>query len=439
MKLHRRKGLVLCLIVVLLFAMVPITALGGTSEWAPNTAYKAGDVVTYQGSSYKCIQPHTSLKGWEPPNVPALWQLQEGGGTPTPTPTATPTPTSTPVPTESPSPTPTVPPANGKKVMIGYWHNFDNGSTNIRLRDVSPSYDVINVSFAEPVGNDRATMGFTPYNATQEEFKADIAYLQSKGKKVVISIGGANGAVELTSEQARNNFAKSMLAIIQTYGFDGMDIDLEGSSLSLNPGDTDFKNPTSPKIKHLISATKEILANFGSNFILSMAPETAYVQGGYANYGGVWGAYLPVIYAFKDRLTYLHVQLYNSGSIEALDGRSYSQGTPDFLVSMSDMLLQGFPVARNTNQMFPALKPEQVLIGLPASRQAASGGYTAPSDVQKALTYLAKGTSFGGAYKLRNASGYTGFKGLMTWSINWDKFNNHEFSGSHRPFLDSLK
>ncbi|MDT2259572.1 hypothetical protein P7H06_08655 [Paenibacillus larvae] len=143
-----------------------------------------------------------------------------------------------------------------------------------------------------------------------------------------------------------------------------------------------------------------------------MTPETAYVQGGYANYGGVWGAYLPVIYAFKDKLTYLHVQLYNSGPIEALDGRNYSQGTPDFLVSMSDMLLQGFPVGRNTSQMFPVLKPEQVLIGLPASRQAASGGIP-PRRMYK--------------------------RPLPTWSVNWDKFNNNEFSGSHRPFLDNLK
>ncbi|HEU4426105.1 MAG TPA: carbohydrate-binding protein, partial [Pilimelia sp.] len=26
------------------------------------------------GASYRCIQAHTSLTGWEPPNVPALWQ-----------------------------------------------------------------------------------------------------------------------------------------------------------------------------------------------------------------------------------------------------------------------------------------------------------------------------------------------------------------------------
>src|SRR5690606_31712356 len=44
------------------------------SAWAPYTAYTAGDVVTYNGVTYTCRQAHTSLPGWEPPNVPALWQ-----------------------------------------------------------------------------------------------------------------------------------------------------------------------------------------------------------------------------------------------------------------------------------------------------------------------------------------------------------------------------
>ncbi|GIH95866.1 M28 family peptidase [Planobispora siamensis] len=46
---------------------------GGTT-WEPWKPYAAGDVVTYNGVSYRCLQGHTSLPGWEPPNVPALWQ-----------------------------------------------------------------------------------------------------------------------------------------------------------------------------------------------------------------------------------------------------------------------------------------------------------------------------------------------------------------------------
>ncbi|MEU7913594.1 lytic polysaccharide monooxygenase [Microbispora bryophytorum] len=48
------------------------TVPGGT--WAAGTAYKVGDRVTYGGATYRCIQAHTALVGWEPPNVPALWQ-----------------------------------------------------------------------------------------------------------------------------------------------------------------------------------------------------------------------------------------------------------------------------------------------------------------------------------------------------------------------------
>ncbi|MFE0149897.1 M4 family metallopeptidase [Nonomuraea sp. NPDC059007] len=44
------------------------------TEWAPYTSYTVGQVVTYQGASYRCRQSHTSLPGWEPPNVLALWQ-----------------------------------------------------------------------------------------------------------------------------------------------------------------------------------------------------------------------------------------------------------------------------------------------------------------------------------------------------------------------------
>ncbi|MEV6619350.1 lytic polysaccharide monooxygenase [Amycolatopsis sp. NPDC051106] len=47
-----------------------------SGTWAAGTAYKAGDVVTYGGASYRCLQPHTAIAGWEPPNTPALWQRQ---------------------------------------------------------------------------------------------------------------------------------------------------------------------------------------------------------------------------------------------------------------------------------------------------------------------------------------------------------------------------
>ena len=42
--------------------------------WVAGHAYLVGNTVTYSGISYRCLQAHTSMAGWEPPNVPALWQ-----------------------------------------------------------------------------------------------------------------------------------------------------------------------------------------------------------------------------------------------------------------------------------------------------------------------------------------------------------------------------
>ncbi|KZE73192.1 chitinase [Paenibacillus elgii] len=309
----------------------------------------------------------------------------------------------------------------------------------LKLRDVSKKYDVINVAFAEPVSPGSGTMTFTPFNATVDEFKADVAYLKSQGKKVLISLGGEKGTVTLSDATKKQEFISTMTSIIQTYNFDGIDIDLEGSSVALNGGDADFKNPTTPGIVNLIDAVRTLSGTFGSGFVLTMAPETAYVQGGMVAYGGPWGAYLPIIHALRDKLTYIHVQHYNSGTMMGLDGRSYAQGTADFHVAMAEMLLKGFPVHYNANNVFPALRPEQVAIGVPAVPSAApGGGYTSAAEVQKAITYLVKGTSFGGSYQLQNPAGYPGFKGLMTWSINWDAASGYGFINSHRPFLDGL-
>ena len=42
--------------------------------WATDTAYLAGYKVQYGGKLWRCLQAHTSQTGWEPENVPALWE-----------------------------------------------------------------------------------------------------------------------------------------------------------------------------------------------------------------------------------------------------------------------------------------------------------------------------------------------------------------------------
>src|SRR5262249_10912909 len=87
-----------------------------------------------------------------------------------------------------------------KRGIVRYLHNFDNGSGFIRLRDVSRDFDIINLAFGEPTGG-FSTIQFVPDVRTSvAEVQADIATLKAEGKKVLLSIGGANGHVELPTE-----------------------------------------------------------------------------------------------------------------------------------------------------------------------------------------------------------------------------------------------
>lgn len=46
-----------------------------TTEWAPGQVVAVGDLRTYQGTTYRCVQAHTTQAGWMPPVVPALWEV----------------------------------------------------------------------------------------------------------------------------------------------------------------------------------------------------------------------------------------------------------------------------------------------------------------------------------------------------------------------------
>ncbi|MFI8884428.1 chitinase [Streptomyces sp. NPDC053813] len=333
--------------------------------------------------------------------------------------------------------------------LVGYLHSsFANGSGYTRMADVPDSWDVIDLAFGEPTSVTSGDIRFSLCPVTEcpnvesvAEFKAAIKAKQAAGKKVLISIGGQNGQVQLTTTAARDTFVSSVSKIIDEYGLDGLDIDFEGHSLSLNTGDTDFRNPTTPVVVNLISAVKTLKAKYGEKFVLTMAPETFFVQLGYQYYGsGPWGgqdpragAYLPVIHALRDDLTLLHVQDYNSGSIMGLDNQYHSMGGADFHIAMTDMLLTGFPVAGDQTKVFPPLRPDQVAIGLPASTQAGNG-HTSPAEVTKALNCLTKKTDCG-SYATHGT--WPALRGLMTWSINWDRFNNGEFSKNFDAYFGS--
>ena len=117
--------------------------------------------------------------------------------------------------------------------LIGYWQNWnDVNSPYIPLDQIDSRYNIVDVAFAVPQSGTDYLMEFIPDQGSVSTFISKIQLLQNQGKKVIISIGGATSPISLNTITERDSFVSSMNQIINTYNFDGIDIDFEGLSRS---------------------------------------------------------------------------------------------------------------------------------------------------------------------------------------------------------------
>nr|WP_202504406.1 glycoside hydrolase family 18 protein [Streptomyces sp. SID4912] len=302
--------------------------------------------------------------------------------------------------TPGPGPSTSVP----KHAVTGYWQNFNNGAAVQKLSDVPAAYDIIAVSFADATSTPGAvtfnldSAGLNGYTVAQ--FKADIKAKQAAGKNVIISVGGEKGTVSVNSDASANAFSDSLYALIQEYGFNGVDIDLENGLNST----------------YMTKALRSLSSKAGSGLVITMAPQTIDMQ-------STSGEYFKTALNIKDILTVVNMQYYNSGSMLGCDGKVYSQGSVDFLTALACIQLEG------------GLAPSQVGLGVPASTRGAGSGYVAPSVVNAALDCLAKGTNCG---SFKPSKTYPDIRGAMTWSTNWDATAGNAWSGAVGPHVHGL-
>ncbi len=333
-----------------------------------------------------------------------------------------------------PRPTVAAVPASGSPNghrLIGYWAGYGAAGSTIPLREVSPQWDVIIVAFSTPDKNaPEGTMQFhTPAGLDTEQFKGDIAYLKSQGKKVMISLGGGGQHFTLADPKRVPNYVSSVTRIVEEYGFDGIDIDFESPSLSIDAGDTDFRHPATPSIVNLVSALRQLHDHFGAGFMISLVPEGTQIPSGYPSYGGQFGSYLAITYAIRDILSFIDVQDYNTPPLEGLDGEIYQPGTVDYHASMTELLLHGFNVGGDPKLFFPAMPADRVAVGFLT-------GDTTPAVVSAAMDYIITGKApVGARYKLLAPRGYPGMIGAMFWTIDADRRGNYEFSNVIGPQL----
>ena len=317
--------------------------------------------------------------------------------------------------------------------LIGYWAGYGAAGSTFPVRDISPQWDVILIAFSTPDSNaPEGTMQFrTPAGLNTEQFRADIAWLKSQGKKVMISLGGGGQHFTLADPRRVPNFVSSVTRIVTEYGFDGIDIDFESPSLSIDPGDTDFRHPVTPSIVNLISALRQLRDRFGEHFMISLVPEGTQIPAGYPGYGGQFGSYLAITWGIRDILSFIDVQSYNTPPLEGLDGEIYQPGTVDYHAAMTELLLHGFNVGGDPTQFFPPLPADKVAVGFLT-------GDTTPVIVSQAMDYLITGKAHAGTkYRLAEPAGYPGMIGAMFWTIDADRRGSYNYSNVVGPQLHS--
>lgn len=341
------------------------------------------------------------------------------------------------------------------KIILGYAHSWENTAAPfLYFSQIKGSkFNVVDYAFVETVNRD----GYTPILTTNDAryltngvfdkqlLKNDIKSLRDSGVPVIVSIGGQNGHVVLENGTQKNIFVNGLKAIIDEYQFDGVDIDFEGGSMNFSAGglrDISYAGISAyPRLKNVVDAFKELKAYYGPGFLLTAAPETQYVQGGYTTYTDTFGSFLPIIQNLRNELDLLAVQLYNTGGENGLDGQYYGTAKKaNMVTALTDMIIKGYNIA-STGMHFDGLPASKVLIALPACPSAAGSGYLTPTEGINAMDYLRNGTNFTGrTYTMQPGGPYPSLRGLMTWSVNWDASscgNSSELSKAYAAYFAS--
>lgn len=187
--------------------------------------------------------------------VPTVWQsdttvrlnnIQSNADAGCASPTASPTGGGT----TSPGPMPY--PAKAVAVYYMMWSDSPSPS----LSDLPAGINVLNLAFAQ--GSPPQLVGWSPQG--KSAFLAGISALRARGVRIVLSLGGEGGQIDVTDHTA---FVQGVMAIDAEVPLDGIDWDLEGPAMP--PAD-------------VVAVSTALKQQIGANFAITMAPNGSNVD-----------------------------------------------------------------------------------------------------------------------------------------------------------------
>ncbi|XP_052170818.1 acidic endochitinase-like [Diospyros lotus] len=265
-----------------------------------------------------------------------------------------------------------IPSSHGGTISIYWGQNGNEGS----LADTcaSGNYGIVNVAFLSTFGNGQTPVlnlagHCDPAAGTCTGLSSDIKACQASGIKVLLSIGGGGGSYSLSSADDAQNVANYLwnnflggntgAGPLGDAVLDGIDFDIESG------------NPD-----HWDDLARDLSAfNQGKKVYLAAAPQCPFPD---ASLNGALSTGL---------FNYVQVQFYNNPPCQYADN------------SANNLL-------NYWNQYWTTIQAEQVFLGLPASSEAANGGYIDPNVLISDVLPTIKGSSKYG--------------GVMLWSKFYD-------------------
>src|SRR5438045_624208 len=140
----------------------------------------------------------------------------------------------------------------------------------------------------------------------------------------------------------------------------------------------------------------------------------------------------------RSRLDILHVQLYNNSSVPTPQGAPYNgQNFPvdsvDNLVASVKMLIEGFQPSGGP--AFAGLNANQVAFGVPSGPKSSNPPFISTNTIKNAYSCVTSNTNCGTIHMNANQPN---FRGVMTWSVNWDVYDVSKNTAGRVDF-DNIK
>lgn len=271
---------------------------------------------------------------------------------------------------------PPTPPSGSlpSKIVGAYWQMYEGPKVS-EITANAPNYDVQYASFARG-SNTNGNVSFDPAFQSGQSLINDIAASKASGDKWLISLGGGGDSnIRLMNETHATNMYNSLVSIIDTYGFQGIDFDLECGTSCLSPDAG-------------VSLVRKLKAKYGSSFIISAVPrpyETRSSSGVYAQLALKLGNDL---------------DLYGLQFYDFPETRNTAQLTSMINNDIAAVVNMGIP-------------PSKILIGAITYQQYNLGWNTV--DVYKNIF-------------LQQEQKYPALRGVFIWESSLDKKENWSFS-----------